>query len=193
MKVLMIGLGGIGQRHLRNLHALLGNDLEVLAYRVRRNATVLTDKLQVESVSGLEEKYRVTVFDDLDAALAQKPAVAFVCNPSSLHVPVAMAAAEAGCHLFVEKPLSHDLQGVEALVEVVERKKLVGLVAYQMRFHPCLQAVKTLLAQEAIGRVGGGPGGGRRIPARLAPVRGLPANVRLPERPGRRRRALANP
>lgn len=153
MKVLMIGLGGIGQRHLRNLRTLLGEDLEVIAYRVRRQADVLTEKLQIEEGSRLEEKYRITVFHNLEDALAQKPAVAFICNPSSMHISVACAAAEAGCHLFIEKPLSHSLQAVDDLIDLVERKKLVGFVAYQMRFHPCLKLTHSLLSENAIGRV----------------------------------------
>lgn len=153
MKVLMIGLGGIGQRHLRNLRALHGDALEVIAYRIRRQTDVLTDKLQIEEGSSLEEKYGVTVFSDLEAALAEKPRIAFICNPSSLHVPVALAAARAGCHLFVEKPLSHSLEGVEELLDLVEEKKLVSLVAYQMRFHPCLRHTHDVLKRAGIGRV----------------------------------------
>ena len=153
MKILMAGLGGIGQRHLRNLIAMLGDRLEVLAYRVRRQADVLTDKLQIEPNSSLEEKYRITVFNELDKALAQKPDAVFICNPSSLHISVALAAAEAGCHLFIEKPLSHSLSQIEELIELVERKKLVAMVAYQMRFHPCLRRVYDLLSQKLIGRV----------------------------------------
>lgn len=152
MKILMIGLGGIGQRHLRNLRALLGDTLEVLAYRVRRHSTVLTDKLQIEPGSSLEEKYGVTVFDNLDAALAQKSDAAFVCNPSSLHVTAALAAVRAGCHSFIEKPLSHNLDQVDELIEVLERTGRVGFVAYQLRFHPCLQRVRQLLDGQAIGR-----------------------------------------
>jgi predicted dehydrogenase len=153
MKALIVGLGGIGQRHVRNLRTLLGERLELIAYRVRRQSSVLTDKLQIEQGSVLEQKYGIHVFDDLDAALAEKPDVAFICNPTSLHVPVALACARAGCHLFVEKPISHDLEGVAELIDVVERKRLIGFVAYQMRFHPCLKWVKAKLEQHAIGRV----------------------------------------
>lgn len=153
MKILMIGLGGIGQRHLRNIRATLGNDVEVIAYRVRRQSDVLTDKLQIDPNSSLEEKYNVKVFDQLEKALAEKPDAAFICNPSSLHLSVATAAAEAGCHLFIEKPLSHDLEGVDELIELAARKNLVGLVAYQMRFHPCLKRVHSLLSENSIGRV----------------------------------------
>jgi predicted dehydrogenase len=149
----MIGLGGIGQRHLRNLRALLGDELETLAYRVRRLKQVVTDKLDIEPGADIERKYNVRVFDDLDAALAQRPDLALVCNPSSLHVPVALRAAHAGCHLFIEKPLSHDLTGVDELAGVVEQRGLVGLVGYQLRFHPCLVRLKELLRQGAVGRV----------------------------------------
>ena len=153
MKVLMIGLGGIGQRHLRNLRTQFGDQVEVLAYRVRKQSDVLTDKLQIEPGSSLEEKYGIIVFNDLDSALAQKPDVAFICNPSSLHIPVALAAAEAGCHLFIEKPLSHNLDDIDKLIELIDRKKLIALVAYQMRFHPCLKRVQSLLSQNSIGPV----------------------------------------
>ena len=153
MKFLMIGLGGIGQRHLRNLRALAGPSAEVLAYRVRRQTHVLTDQLQIENQAGLEEKYAVRLHTDLDAALAEQPAAALICNPSSLHVPVALKAAAAGCHLLLEKPLSHNLEGVDELIGVMAGKGLVGLVAYQMRFHPCLRRLRELLAAGAVGRI----------------------------------------
>ena len=153
MRILMIGLGGIGQRHLRNLRALFGDRVEVIAYRVRKQSGVLTDKLRIEEGSSLEEKYHIRVFDDLDLALAQKPDAAFVCNPSSLHVRAAISAAKANCHLFIEKPLSHNLDEVDDLIGWVERNKLVGFVAYQMRFHPCLKLTRSLLEKNAIGRV----------------------------------------
>jgi predicted dehydrogenase len=153
MKILMIGLGGIGQRHLRNVRTLLGEQVELAAYRTRRQDLILTDKLQVESTSGLEQRYSLTVFHDLDVALAWKPTAVFICNPSSLHLPTALAAAKAGCHLFVEKPLSHDLAQTEELATLVEQNGLTALVAYQLRFHPCLQSVHTLLQKNAVGRL----------------------------------------
>ncbi len=153
MKFLMIGLGGIGQRHLRNLRALAGPAADVLAYRVRRQTHVLTDQLQIENQAGLEEKYAVRLFTDLDAALAEHPHAALICNPSSLHVPAALKAAAAGCHLLLEKPLSHNLEGVDELIRLLNDKRLVGLVGYQMRFHPCLRRLRELLAARAVGRI----------------------------------------
>ena len=152
MKVLFVGLGGIGQRHLRNLRTILGSSAEVHAYRVRRLTQTLTDQLEVEPGADLEAKYGVRVHHELDSALAIKPTAVFICNPSSLHVQTATAAVAAGCHIFVEKPLSHDLAGIEALIQTVERQGLVGLVGYQLRFHPCLGALREQLRQGLIGR-----------------------------------------
>ena len=93
------------------------------------------------------------IFDDLDKALAQKPDIVFITNPGNLHIEVARKAAEAGCHLFIEKPLGIGEEGVDELIELVERKRLVALVAYQLRFHPGLQQVENWLKEERIGQL----------------------------------------
>lgn len=153
MKILMVGLGGIGQRHVRNLRTLMGSEIEILAFRFRNNSQVLTDQLRIEEGSSLEEKYAIRVYADLDQALAQKPEAVFVCNPSSLHVPIALRAAQAGCHLFIEKPLSHNFEQVEELINLVESRNIKAVVGYQMRFHPCLQRLYALIQERSIGRI----------------------------------------
>lgn len=151
MKVLVVGLGAIGQRHVRNLRALLGAAVEVHAVRARGLTHVLTDGLQIEPGAEVEQRYGIIREPDFETGLACKPHVVFVTNPSSLHVPVALAAAEAGAHVFIEKPLSHDLGDVDRLVETVERRGVVAFVGYQLRFHPCWGRVKALLDARAIG------------------------------------------
>jgi predicted dehydrogenase len=153
MRILIAGLGGIGQRHLRNLRARLGAGAEINAVDPRRNIPVLTDQLQVEAGITLEKKYDLHIFSDLEPALAWKPDAVFVCNPTSLHVPTALQAAQAGCHLFIEKPLSHNLEQVEALISLVKRQGLMAVVGYQMRFHPCLLRLYTLVQEKTVGRI----------------------------------------
>jgi predicted dehydrogenase len=153
MRFLVLGLGGIGQRHVRNLRTILGDDAEIFAYRVLRNSPTLTDRLAVEDKVNVEEKYGITVVSDFEAGLALKPDAVLICNPSSLHVPMAMAAAEAGCHLFIEKPLSHNEDDVQKLIDLVESRGLVTLVGYQLRFHPVLRRLESLLKEHAIGKV----------------------------------------
>lgn len=153
MKILMVGLGSIGQRHLRNLRLLLGEEVSIGAYRTKRQSVVLNNAMQVEEGVSLEEKYHLIIFDDLETALAWQPTFVCICNPNNLHMPVALAAARAGCHLFVEKPLSHNYEQIEELIALTNEKQLVSFVSYQMRFHPCLQRVRELLQNNVIGRV----------------------------------------
>ncbi len=100
MKVLIIGLGGIGQRHLRNLRTLLGKEVEIIAHDLRPNPPVLTDQLQIEAGVTLEEKFDLRIYLDLEQALALKPEVVFVCNPSSLHIPAAIEGCSRGLSPF---------------------------------------------------------------------------------------------
>jgi predicted dehydrogenase len=151
-RCLFVGLGGIGQRHLRNLRALRGADVEVHAYRVRRERHVLDDTLQVVPGEDVETKYGVAVHGDLDAALAKKPDIVFVTNPSSLHVDITRRALAAGAHVLVEKPLSHSLTGVADLVHESQTLNLVGYVAYQLRFHPGFLRAAEILQQGLLGR-----------------------------------------
>ena len=152
-RCLFVGLGGIGQRHLRNLRTLLGDSVEVAAYRVRRERRTLDDNLEVVAGVDLEQKYGVSVCEDLEQALANPPDVVFITNPSSLHVPIALEAAQRGCHLFIEKPLSHSLEQVGELVALCEAKQLVTCVAYQLRHHPGFVRLRELLAAGAVGKV----------------------------------------
>lgn len=151
MKILIVGLGSIGQRHARNLRSLCGNDLELLAYRVRGLNLVITPELTIKAGADIETEYGIRTYPTLDAALAENPLAVLVTNPNSLHIPVALAAARAGCNLFIEKPLSHSMDGVDELLELVETKKLVCLVGYQLRFHPGFKLVKSLLNRGVIG------------------------------------------
>src|SRR5262245_33838648 len=132
MKILFAGLGSIGQRHVRNIRLLFGRSIELLAYRVRRTSPLLTEQFDVESSSSIEAEYAIRSFDDLDEALAEAPSAVFVCNPTRSHLPVALAAARAGCHLFIEKPLSDRTDGVSQLIACVEQNRSVALVGYQM-------------------------------------------------------------
>ncbi len=138
MKILIAGLGSIGRRHLHNLLAL--GESDILLYRSQRST------LPDEELAGFP------VETDLAAALAYRPAAVIVSNPTALHFQVAIPAAEAGCHLFLEKPVSHTMEGVDRLQEAVRRGGGQVLTGFQLRFHPGLQTVRRLLNEGAIGR-----------------------------------------
>lgn len=140
MKFLVIGCGSIGKRHIRNLKFL--NAGEIIAHDVRP-----------ERCLEVEREYNIQAYPRLEDALEQGPAVALICNPSSLHISSALSAAEAGCNLFIEKPLSHSIDSVDRLIEVVAQKRLVALVGCNMRFHRGVSLMKELLDKQEIGGV----------------------------------------
>ena len=69
MKILMIGLGSIGQRHLRNIKRVYGEEAQILAYRVRGLKRTFSDTMQIRENVSLEEEYNIKSFDDLSRAL----------------------------------------------------------------------------------------------------------------------------
>jgi len=151
MKILMVGLGAIGQRHLRNLRTIVGAGAEFLAYRVRRLSPVINPALQLEVDKDVEKENGILVFTDLGKALAEKPDIAVICNPSSLRIPVAIQCARAGCDLFLEKPLSSSLEGVPELLSAVEEGRCIAMVGYQFRFHPCFLRLREILQHGDLG------------------------------------------
>jgi predicted dehydrogenase len=130
------GSGSIGRRHLGNLRALEAAD--VVLYRSGRRDPCAP---AVEAPEG----YALKPLLDAGAAAV------LVCNPSALHLEVALAAARAGAHVFVEKPLSHTRDGIDDLRAEVARRALVALVGFQYRFHPGLLRVRQWLREGAIG------------------------------------------
>ena len=140
VRALVIGGGSIGARHLRNLRALGVNDL----------ALVEPDGERLAAVSA---EVGAVPFAERARGLDWKPDLAIVATPSHLHVEDALAAAHRGCHLFIEKPLSHSEAGLDALAETVAKAGLVSIVGCNMRFHPGPAKVKELLFQQAVGRL----------------------------------------
>ena len=125
--------------------------MELLAYRRRGLKHVITESLTRDDSRDVEAELGVTSFGYLDAALAARPDAVFVCTPTSQHAAIAQRAADAGCHLFIEKPVSHTLEGIGRLLDTVAEKRLVALVGSQWRFHPGVRALRDLLHAGTLG------------------------------------------
>ena len=139
MKILIAGFGSIGRRHFRNLQTL--GQKEILFYRTQRS-TLDTDEL-----AGF------VVETDLERALAHQPQAVIISNPTALHLEVAIPAALQGCHIFMEKPISHSLAGVDSLQKALHHNGGKLLTGFQFRFHPGLHTIRNLLTLGVIGRV----------------------------------------
>ena len=137
MKFLVAGFGSIGRRHFRNLLEL--GEKDIVLYRTNRS-TIPVDELQGFPVE-----------TSLVAALAHKPDAVIISNPTGLHLEVAIPAAELGCSIMMEKPISGSLDGTQRLAQALQAGGGRLLMGYQFRFHPGLNKIKALLAEGAIG------------------------------------------
>ena len=126
---LVCGLGSIGFRHMRHLRALGCGRID--AYRTGKGNLPDEDQTQPDHV-----------FHDLDEALANRPNIVVVANPTSLHLETALAAVEAGCHVLVEKPLAAEEDGCEELGAAARKNSVSVGVAYNLRFHPALRRLR---------------------------------------------------
>jgi predicted dehydrogenase len=140
MKFLIAGLGSIGRRHFRNLIALGEKDIVLL----RSHRATLPD----------EELAGYPVETDLMEALAKhRPQAVIVANPTSMHLDVAIPAAEAGCHILLEKPVSHSLERLDVLQKAAQKSGSKILVGFQFRYHPTLNKARELIRSDELGKI----------------------------------------
>jgi predicted dehydrogenase len=140
MKFLVAGLGSIGRRHFRNLIALGEKQIVLL----RSHRATLPD----------EELAGYPIETDLAGALEKhRPDAVIVANPTSLHLDVAIPAAQAGCALLLEKPVSSSLERLDVLQKAAQESGSRILVGFQFRYHPTLRKARELIQAGALGRV----------------------------------------
>ena len=140
-RVLIAGCGSIGRRHARNLKSL---GLQQLGFC----------DTSLEILNECREELNGEIFSDYAEALEKfKPDIVLICTPPVFHVEQALAALQAQAHVFIEKPLSHESSGIQALITEARRRDRSVQIGYNMRFHPGLQILKELIDSGKIGRV----------------------------------------
>lgn len=138
---MIVGLGSIGKRHLRNILAIENTKkLEIIIY-------------SKQTKSYLSNHKNIKIFDTLDKCLLEKPDVGFITNETVHHIPIAIKLAKVGLDLFIEKPLSNKISNVKTFSKIVKTKKLITLVGCNLRFHRCINEIKNLIDQKVIGDI----------------------------------------
>ena len=113
-RALVVGCGSIGRRHARNLKSLGVKQLGFC------DTSPEALKQCLQEVSG-------EVFSDYSEALQKfKPDIVLLCTPPVYHVEEARAALRAQAHVFIEKPLSHESSGIQALIAEARRRDRNG-------------------------------------------------------------------
>jgi predicted dehydrogenase len=129
MKILLIGLGSIGRRHLDCLNAA-DQSLDLAALRTKKGT--------------LTEQSTIKEFYDRQAALNFAPDGVIIANPTALHVAAALPFLKSGSSVLIEKPVTVDSNGAIELAAYQERIR----VAYCMRFHPLSHFLAGLFRRE---------------------------------------------
>ena len=133
-----MGYGSIGRRHIDNLSSI--SDLEIIVCTTHK-----TDKFLREN--------GCKVLNTMEKCINEKPQIALITNVTSHHIETAIKLANAGINLFIEKPLSDSLHGVNTLLKIVKERDLVTLMGCNLRFHPAIKKIKEIISKKHIGKV----------------------------------------
>lgn len=136
MKIVVIGYGSIGKRHVKNLLTI--SDSEIL----------ICTKQKIKNPS----PKRIQIFDSISSCIKEKPDIGIIANESSYHITTAIKLANAGIDLFIEKPLSNSLKDLKKLHGIIKRKQIITQMGCQFRFHKCIQEIKKIISSNKIGR-----------------------------------------
>lgn len=126
MKVLIVGLGQMGQSHALAHHGFSDSEIVGLVSRTKRP---LPEALQP-----------YPWFNSMEAGLALGPDLVVIATYSDSHAELAIQAIEAGAHVFVEKPLATTVADAQRVVDAAERHKRKLVVGYILRHHPSWDA-----------------------------------------------------
>jgi predicted dehydrogenase len=143
MRLGLLGCGVIAYwAHLRVLRRMAGATLVAAADpdpAARAAARRLTN---VPLHEGADELLRRP---DIDAVV--------ICAPTQLHADLAVAAAEAGKHFYLEKPIATDAADARRVVDAASRARVIAAMGFNRRLHPLYQQARDLIDGGRIGRV----------------------------------------
>ncbi len=139
MRILVVGTGSIGRRHISNLSSL-GVEVSAFSYRA-------ANAVPIEPEAGVQ------IHTDLERAFEEDFTAVVIANRTDLHMDVALRAARGGKHLFIEKPLAVSLEYSDELVRLVKENTLVVESGFMLRLHPNLVWIKSYIGKNLLGEL----------------------------------------
>lgn len=151
MNILFIGLGSIGQRHLRNIKSIYPN-FKFFAYRVKNRNFEIKDNKKYQK-KNLIKNFNITIIKKLNKESLKKINVGFICNPTSEHIKFSTILAKNKINLFIEKPISNNERGLKKLNQIIKKNNLYCLVGYNLRFHVIYKKIKEMINKNYFGKI----------------------------------------
>lgn len=140
IRVGIAGAGFIGAVHAQAY--LQVPDVEIVGI-----ADPLTEKAQP-----LAQLTKSRVFSDYDALLSEGVDIINICLPPALHLPAALAAAAAGTHILMEKPLTRTLDEADQMIDACARAGVNLMTGFTHHFYPEMIEARRLITSGAIGK-----------------------------------------
>src|SRR6266403_3401032 len=137
----VIGAGSFGRKHIDTMLPEPGCKLVAIADPTP-DATAFAATLGVPSF--------VNYVEMLDQV---RPEAAIIAAPNVLHVPAALACAQHGVHVLVEKPIADTVEAATRLYEAAERAGIALLVGHHRRHNPVIEKAREIVQGGRIGRV----------------------------------------
>jgi predicted dehydrogenase len=139
-KILFVGLGSIGQRHLKNLISI--GEFELYAFRKRNNP--------------LPQEFgdlKINVLVDWEEVKSIRPEICILASPPIVQQEMLPMIVDLGMDFFIEKPIGLDLHLLESMIPVIREKGLVSMVGYNLRYHPIVSRIKNILEEGGLGNI----------------------------------------
>ena len=146
MNFLFIGLGSIGQRHLRNLNTISKKN-KIYAYRRKFNTPSLNNKNQVIKTD-IIKKYKVNLISSLSNLNRFNINAAFICTPSSMHANEIIKIAKQKINIFVEKPICTNNNQIKKIEKILKNTNVKTMVGYQLKFNPIINLLKNKISKK---------------------------------------------
>ena len=152
MNVLIIGLGSIGQRHLKNLQTI---KLVKKIYVFRKKfITPTLINYSTPSKKKIDKIYKISYLKNLKDLSRYNIHAAFVCSPTSLHSAQAVELIKNKINVFIEKPINNNLKNISKLSRLVSKnKKIKHMIGYQLKFNPLIKKLKSIINRKNIGKI----------------------------------------
>ena len=151
MNILIIGLGSIGQRHLRNILKLYP-DTKIYAYS-RKFKTPLLNNVNQASHRPLKNRYKINYINNLRNLVRLNLSAAFICSPSSLHIDESILLLKQDINIFVEKPLGSSEKKLKTLERLIKTKNKITMIGFQLRFCPIIKKLKKIINNKSFGNL----------------------------------------
>ena len=134
MKILIVGFGSIGRKHVAAIHDILP-DSTIFALRSLSSAKI---------EEGIINVFSLREIDNIDFAI--------ISNPTALHKETIQILLDLNCPLFIEKPLFHNLEIIN-IVQCIMERGILNYIACNLRFLDSLKYLKSQLPGKRINEV----------------------------------------